>query len=193
MNNKSFSPENSLKTIEAAINEAKTSKTGASFYYILWGLILLINYSLHYLIIVKPILKGTFIDIFSWVLFPIGGLLSMLNKKNDQMKETNVPNLEKVYFFAFTSFAMVYGILSIASTYLSYSFSIMLFPLIIGSTVYIVGGISKHKPSIIGGVFSMLISILSILSIIEIQYLIAAFSCITACIIPGITMKKSNV
>jgi hypothetical protein len=189
----SFTAESSLRTIETAINEAKRSKTGASFYYIIWGLILLINYSVHYLIIVKPELKGTFIDSFSWVLFPIGGLLSLLNKSKDQKKETYVPHLEKVYFYAFTGFAFLYGVLTFASTYLSSSLAIMLFPLIIGSTVYIVGGISKHKPSIIGGVISMLFSVVSILSIIEIQYLMASFACISACIIPGITMKKSNV
>lgn len=189
----SFTAESSLRTIETAINEAKRSKTGASYYYIIWGLILLINYSVHYLIIVKPELKGTFIDSFSWVLFPIGGLLSLLNKSKDQKKETNVPHLEKVYFYAFTGFAFLYGVLTFASTYLSSSLAIMLFPLIIGSTVYIVGGISKHKPSIIGGVISMLFSVVSILSIIEIQYLMASFACISACIIPGITMKKSNV
>ena len=189
----SFTAENSLRTIETAINEAKRSKTGASFYYIIWGLILLINYSVHYLIIVKPELKGIFIDSFSWLLFPIGGLLSLLNKSKDQKKETYVPHLEKVYFYAFTGFAFLYGVLTFASTYLSSSLAIMLFPLIIGSTVYIVGGISKHKPSIIGGVISMLFSVVSILSIIEIQYLMASFACISACIIPGITMKKSNV
>ena len=193
MDKNSFIAENSLRTIEAAINEAKKSKTGASFYFIVWGLILLINYTLHYLIIIKPILKGTIIDTFIWLIFPIGGLLSYLNKSKDKKKETYVPHLEIVYLFAFTGFAFIYGILSFASTFLSSSISIMFFPLIIGSTVYIVGGISKHKPSIIGGIISMLLSVVSILSIIEIQYLMAALSCIFACIIPGITMKKSNV
>ena len=188
-----FSTTNSLRTIEAAIIEAKTSKTGASFYYVLWGLILSIYFIIHFLIIINSDLRGTIIDTFNWVLFPIGGFLSYSNKSKDQKKETNVPQLEKVYLFAFTGFAFMYAILTFASTYLSSSIAIMLFPLIIGSTVYVVGGISKHKISIFCGIFSMLLTVVSVLSKLEIQFLIASISCISSCIIPGITMRKSNV
>ena len=193
MDRNNFNATDSIKTIELAIIEAKTLKTGSSFYYILWGFILFIYFIIHYIVILIPMLKGTIMSTFSFVLFPIGGLLSYLKKNKDQKEETYVPQLEKVYFFAFTSFAFMYAVLTFASTYLSSSIAIMFFPLIIGSTVYVVGGISRHKISIFGGFFSMLLTVLSILSIIEIQFLIAAIACIFACIIPGITMRKSNV
>lgn len=193
MDKTTFNASDSIKTIEAAINEAKTLKTGASFYYILWGFILFIYFLIHSLIILIPESRGSIMETFNWVLFPIGGLLSFLNKAKDRKVETYVPQLEKVYLFAFTGFAFMYGILTFASSYLSSSIAIMFFPLIIGSTVYIVGGISRHRISMIGGILSMLLTVISILSIIEIQYLIASLACISTCIIPGITMRKSNV
>ena len=88
MDKNTFSATDSLKTIEAAIIEAKSSKTGASFYYILWGIIQFIYFIVHTIIILKPELRGTIIDTFNWVLFPIGGLLSYINKSKDQ-KESN--------------------------------------------------------------------------------------------------------
>lgn len=193
MDKTTFNASDSIKTIEAAINDAKTLKTGASFYYILWGIILFIYFLIHSLIILIPEFRGTIMETFNWVLFPIGGLLSFLNKSKDRKEETYVPQLEKVYLFAFTGFAFMYGILTFASSYLSSSIAIMFFPLIIGSTVYIVGGISRHRISMIGGIFSMLLTVISILSIIEIQYLIASLACISTCIFPGISMRKSNV
>lgn len=193
MDKNTFSATDSLKTIEAAIIEAKSSKTGASFYYILWGIILFIYFIVHTIIILKPELRGTIIDTFNWVLFPIGGLLSYINKSKDQKEESYVPQLEKVYLFAFTGFAFMYAVLTFASNYLSSSIAIMFFPLIIGSTVYVVGGITKHKISIFGGILSMLLTVVSILSEIEIQFFMAALACISSCIIPGITMRKSNV
>lgn len=193
MDKTTFNASDSIKTIEAAINDAKTLKTGASFYYILWGIILFIYFLIHSLIILIPEFRGTIMETFNWVLFPIGGLLSFLNKTKDRKEETYVPQLEKVYLFAFTGFAFMYGILTFASSYLSSSIAIIFFPLIIGSTVYIVGGISRHRISMIGGIFSMLLTVISIMSIIEIQYLIASLACISTCIIPGITMRKSNV
>jgi hypothetical protein len=193
MDKNTFSATDSLKTIEAAIIEAKSSKTGASFYYILWGIILFIYFIVHTIIILKPELRGTIIDTFNWVLFPIGGLLSYINKSKDQKEESYVPQLEKVYLFAFTGFAFMYAVLTFASNYLSSSIAIMFFPLIIGSTVYVVGGISKHKISIFGWILSMLLTVVSILSEIEIQFFMASLACIASCIIPGITMRKSNV
>jgi len=193
MDKNTFSATDSLKTIEAAIIEAKSSKTGASFYYILWGIILFIYFIIHTIIILKSELRGTIIDTFNWVLFPIGGLLSYINKSKDQKEESYVPQLEKVYLFAFTGFAFMYAVLTFASNYLSSSIAIMFFPLIIGSTVYVVGGISKHKISIFGGILSMLLTVVSILSEIEIQFFMASLACIASCIIPGITMRKSNV
>jgi lipopolysaccharide export LptBFGC system permease protein LptF len=120
-------------------------------------------------------------------------LLSYINKSKDQKEESYVPQLEKVYLFAFTGFAFMYAVLTFASNYLSSSIAIMFFPLIIGSTVYVVGGISKHKISIFGGILSMLLTVVSILSEIEIQFFMASLACIASCIIPGITMRKSNV
>jgi hypothetical protein len=193
MDKKPFTAADSLRTIEDAINEVKITKTGAAFYYVLWGMILFVYYLLHWLTIIKTELKGTIIDSYNWLLFPIGGLLSYLNKNKDLEKENYVPHLEKVYFFAFTSFAFIYAVINFASSILLSSLVITLFPLIIGSTVYMVGGISKHKPSIVGGVISMVLSVVSLLSIIEFQYLMAAFACIASLIIPGITMRKSNV
>lgn len=191
MDTEKFNTTDSIRTIEEAINEVKTTKSDASFYYILWGSILLIYFLLHYYINKMPDLKSTYLNSFSWLLFPLGGLLSFFNKSKET--ENYVPLFERVYFWSFTAFACLYGVLTFASTYFSSSLSIMLFPLIIGSIVYIVGGITKHTPSIIGGVIGIVFSLFSIMSTTEIQYLIASLTCLSTCIIPGITMRKSNV
>jgi hypothetical protein len=193
MDTSKFNTVDSLKTIEAAFNETKTAKTGASFYYILWGIVLFLYFSLQFTISKNPVLKGSLLHTFSWVLFPIGGIFSYLNKSKEQEKESYVPFFERVYFWAFTAFACLYGVLTFASAYLSSPLMIMLFPSIIGATVYTVGGITKHKASIIGGIIGIVFSFLSVLSATDFQYLIAALACISTCIIPGISMRKSNV
>lgn len=193
MDKNTFNAIDSLKTIEAAINETKTTKTGAVFYYLLWGSILCCYFLIQFFISMKATLSGSFLYSFSWILFPIGGLFSYLNKRKDEKNETYVPQLEKVYFFGFTGFALMYAIITFASTFLSLPLSIIFFPLISGLTVFVIGGISKHNTSIFGGIISMLLSIISILSNVEIAYLLASIACITSFIIPGITMRKSNV
>jgi hypothetical protein len=193
MDENKFNATDSLKTIETAINETKTTKTGASFYYNLWGTILCCYFLIQFFIGLKPTISASFLNSFSWILFPVGGIFSYLNKRRDEKNETYIPQLEKVYFFGFTGFAIMYGIFTFASTFLSLPLSIIFFPLISGLTVFVIGGISKHNISIFGGIFSMLLSIISILSNVEIAYLLASIACITSFIIPGITMRKSNV
>ncbi|MFM1915986.1 MAG: hypothetical protein RLZZ531_1655 [Bacteroidota bacterium] len=193
MDENKFNATDSLKTIEAAINETKTTKTGAAFYYMLWGSILCCYFLIQFFIGIKLTISGSFLYSFNWILFPIGGFFSYLNKRKDEKNENYVPQLEKVYFFGFTGFAIMYAIFTFASTLFSLPLSIIFFPLISGLTVFVIGGISKHNISIFGGIFSMLLSIISILSNIEIAYLLASIACITSFIIPGITMRKSNV
>ena len=193
MNKNTFNVIDSLKTIETAINETKTTKTGAAFYYVLWGSILCCYFLIQFFIGIELTFSGSFLFSFNWILFPIGGLFSYLNKRKDEKNETYVPQLEKVYFFGFTGFAIMYAIFTFASTLFSLPLSIIFFPLISGLTVFVIGGISKHNISIFCGIFSMLLSIISILSNSEIAYLLASIACITSFIIPGITMRKSNV
>ena len=193
MENISFSPADSLKTIQEAINETRSVKTGASFYYILWGAVLFVYFALSFLSIEIPSLKGSIIDSYNWLVFPIGGLLSALNKNKDKEKETTVPHFEKIYFFAFTGFAMTYGIATLASIFLIPNLSIIMFPVLLGATVYTVGGITKHQPSIIGGIIGMTLSGISILSNLEVQILCAALAAISSSFIPGILMKNKHV
>lgn len=185
--------KDAIRTIEDAINQAKSEKTGASFYYQLWGMILFAYFMLHYLLFVIPGWQGTFIDNLSWMLFPLGGLLSMIRKTKENKKETVVPHLEKVYFFAFTGLAMAYGTVFTLSIYLQSSLAIILYPMLLGLCIYIAGGITKHVPSIIGGVLGIIFTGFSLFASLDLQFLSAALASLFTCAIPGYLMKKSHV
>ncbi len=185
--------ESSIKTIEQAIQEAKIEKTDAYFYYILWGVLLFMYFFLGYLINANLISNNYFFGNYSWILFPIGGILSLLQKKKNKEAELKVvSNHEKVYLFAFTGFAMLYAFTLIHSLYIMYNYSIIIFPLLLGVTVYIVGGITKNIFSIIAGILSAICSVVSMYSSKEMHYLMAAIAVFIACIISGIIMKRKN-
>lgn len=193
MSKEAFNVDESLKTIEEALHHTRGTKTGASFYYIQWGSVLFVYYFIHFLIIKLPALQSSAIDSLSWILFPIGGILSILNKKKDDQKETYVSHFEKIYFWGFTGFAMLYGIVTSVSIFSVPSLTIILFPALLGVTVYIVGGITKHWPSVYGGILGLLFTGLSMRSGLELQYLYAALASVFCCLIPGILMRKTNV
>lgn len=191
METKNFNPGDSIKTIEEALKQAKAEKTGASFYYLLWGSILLIHYLLLYAATQYP--PGDLLETIVWIVFPIGGLLSYLKSRKDTKSEKMLSHYEKIYLFAFGGFALAYGTIFIASAFTQPHLQIALYPLLLGFTVFVTGGITKHKASMIGGVLGIICAGISLNVSLEIQYLLAALSSLVSCIIPGYLMKNSNV
>ncbi len=193
METSNFNPSDSIKTIEDALKQVKSEKTGASYYYVVWGTLLLIHYLLLFFVTRFPDLKGNFIETIIWGVFPLGGLLSFLRGKKDSKNEKMLSLHEKVYLYTFGGFALCYGTVFIASAITEPSFLIAIYPLLLGFTVFVVGGITKHKPSLICGVLSILCTGISLNVSLELQYLLAALASLISCIIPGFLMKNSNV
>lgn len=183
----------SIKTIEESLATTRKIKTGAQFYFILWGCILCLYFSMHFLAITYfKNYTETFLN-WTWVLFPLGGFGSMLNKKSDDKNETAKSHFDRVYFVVFIALSIMYAIVTLISIRFNQHLIIILFPMLIGCAVFITGGITKHSASIIGGALSMPLTIISYNAELNLAYLLAAVAALCACIIPGILMKGANV
>jgi len=190
MKTTNFDPKSSLKTIEEAINQVKSERTGASFYYQVWGLLLFIYYFLNYVQLSYPELKLLALKNILWIIFPIGGIISFIKKKKDQQRESVISHFEKIYLFGFLGFALTYGTICVSTIHSFTPLPILLYPLLLGFTVFVIGGITKHAPSIIGGI---LCTGISFNFPIEGSYLLAAVASLGSCFIPGLLMKNSHV
>ena len=192
METENFNPRDSIKTIENALKQAKSEKTGAYYYYIVWGALLFIHYFLFFLIIRFPDLKSGLLITVIWSVFPIGGWLSYRRGKKDTKTEKVLSHYEKVYLYAFGGFALAYGIVFISSVQHA-TLAVSLFPLLIGFAVFVVGGIVKHRASVIGGVLGIILTGISLNIPVEFQYLLAALSALISCLIPGLLMRNKDV
>lgn len=193
METENFNPNDSIKTIENALSQAKSEKTGAYYYYILWGALLFIHFLLLFFMTRFPDFKSGLLTSIIWSVFPIGGLLSYLRGKKEDKTEKLVSHYEKVYLYAFGGFALAYGIIFLSSIVQQSSLFISLFPVLIGLTVFVVGGITNHKASLVGGVIAIVLTAFSLNTSIEFQYLFAALASLITCLLPGFLMKKNNV
>ena len=193
MEKQNYTPEDALKTINEALNVVKNEKTGAAFYYLIWGSFLFAYFFIHYLCIQYQNLNGSLLEQFSWLVFPIGGVFSILRKKNEQHREHMELHYERIYFIAFTGFALAFGIFFSFSVSVSPLLFLTFFPLLSGLTVYIVGGITRHMPSIIGSIAGILCSGFTLLVSVESQFLFAAIAMIVTYVIPGLLMKNKHV
>lgn len=193
MKSNNFQPGDSLKTIEAAIQQTKSESTGARFYYILWGLMLMLHFALRYVTSHYPNLSGSLTTTLIYLVFPIGGLLSYLRSKKDDKKETIKLHYEKVYVFGFGGFAIAYGIIFLATVISNRELPIILFPLLLGLTVFFTGGMTRFRPSIICGIIGIICTGISVNATIETQYALAAMASLITLVIPGYLMKLAHV
>lgn len=190
METENFNPNDSIKTIENALNQAKGEETGAFYYYILWGTLLGIHYVLLFFTAKFPEYRNGFFETITWSVFPIGGLLSYLRSKKDDKTETVLPLNERVFLYGFGGFALAYGVISIASGAQQPTLIVALFPLLLGFTVFVIGGVTKDKVSLIGGILGIIMTGISLNSLLEYQFLFASLASVVTCLLPGILMKK---
>lgn len=183
----------SVNTIQKSLESTKIIKTNASFYYLWWGSILLIYYFSNFLLLSSFKETGNTISQWLWLIFPLGAVGSIFNKKKDDITETAISKSEKTYFYTFTAFAMMFAVTSMYSLITNTLLSLKFLPMMLGTTVYVTGGITKHKPSIFGGVLSVSLTIFSLTADTSLNYLFAAIAVVLSCIIPGLLMKNSNV
>lgn len=183
----------SIRIIESAQKKTEQLQTGAAYYYKLWGLILAGFYLTRYLEFQVAPDTAQFLQSTNWILFVFGGVLSGLRKKKDQVTELVVPKQESVYFFTFTGFAISIFVSSLYARINNTSMDIQYFPFLLGLTIYITGGITKHKSSIICGIITISLCLPAFYFNLEAQLLIAAIASILGSFIPGLLMKNKHV
>ncbi len=192
MASQNLSSEESISIIENSLKQSSKQKTGASNYYIIWGLILFAYYFVQFLNLhFKTTITGLIAD-NSTLLFPLGGLLSFLQSRKDDKTEMVIPLIEKVYTYGWIAASIGLSVLSFA--YFENFIEILCFGvlLIFGLVNFIIGGVVGFKPLIIGGFLSMLLCLLSVYCDLEYKFLITAIGVIFTCAIPGIMMKSSK-
>lgn len=185
--------KDSIRIIDKAQQQTEQISTGAAYYYKLWGLVLGTYFFIRFIEFGLPKESALMLQSFDWLCFVIGGILSGLRKKHDQAIEKVVPKMEVIYFYTFTGFALATMVVQFYARMLNTTIDVQLFPFLLGLTVYITGGITKHKPSIFLGLLSIFLCIPSLFLVLEYQFLMASLASIIGSFLPGVLMRNQNV
>lgn len=177
----------SLQIIESMFAESRKSLHKNSFYFILWGALLMP------LGIAESLFYG---EEMLWVQWPvvgiIGGLISgVYGKKED--KRSGISTMgDRITSYTWGAFAvtMIIAIVYTVSNQLHPAAMILL---LAGSATFISGGISKFKPFVWGGI-ALEIGALCCAFVLAPQYhgLVFSASLLLGYLIPGIMLKKSE-
>jgi hypothetical protein len=182
-----------IEVLENALRFSDKVSTTASYYYQLWGSILFVHFFLNLLISIDATNHVLLLKNISILIFPIGGLLSYKKKKYDTKNEVVQSIYERVYFWGFVSFSICYGILFVYTIWSQTNLFYKLYPLFVGTTVAFIGGVIKHKPSILLGFIGCLGAIISLIkNDQQILLLISSLVSLISIYLPGKLLKHGN-
>ena len=185
-----LTPEAGISIIGQSLKQTTNQKTGASNYYIIWGTVLFIFYTIQFLVYHFQTTLLANIAGWSMLVYPIGGLLSFIQSKRDKKTETMVPLNEKLYTYSGASLTL--GTLCIGNI-IHFQETLCIGTLIIfGLINFIIGGMTKFKPLIIGGAISIVLSVAIPHLTLDYKFLMAAIGILCTCLVPGILMKNTD-
>ena len=177
----------SIKIIENMFNESRKSLHNNSFYFILWGALLIPAGIVEFLFYGNENL---------WMIWPtigvLGGIISAIYGRKEDKRSGITTTGDRIINYTWGAFVMTL-IFSIAYSVDRNLSPVPLILMLAGSATFISGGISKFTPFILGGVALELGAILSGFVFEPIYHgLIFSGSIFLGYVIPGIILKKSE-
>lgn len=177
----------SLEIIERMLSENKKSLHRNSFYFLLWGGLLIPAGVAEYLMHGKP---------YFFMIWPavgiLGGAISMIYGMKES-KRTGVKTLgDRIteYTWGAFLFTMVFGIAyTVANGLTPHAFILI----VAGMATFISGGISKFKPFVLGGITLALGAIICAFIVEPVYHsLVFSASILMGYVIPGLMLRKSE-
>lgn len=192
MNQEKFTTEDSLAIIEQSLKQSANQKTGASNYYIIWGSVLFIYLIGHFIALHFPNDTTASIANSLTSIFAIGGILSFLQSRKDDKNETVVPLNDKLYTYSWIGASIGLGAICLGNIpHMQDGFCLGIL-LMFGVVNFIIGGVTKFYPLIIGGTLSMLLAVFIPNVTMDYKFLITAIGVLFTCLIPGLLMKTTK-
>ena len=177
----------SIEIIEQMLAESKKSLYNNSFYFLLWGALLVPAGIAEYFLQATP---------YVWVPWPTvgitGGIISMIYGKRQETKNGIGSAADRITMFTWGAFGFsLFFVLAFSAVNNMLPHTLIL--LVAGSATFISGGISKFKPFIYGGIVLGLGALLCAF-VLEPKYHSLAFSLFIflGYVIPGIILRKEE-
>lgn len=194
---KEFTPEESLQLISQIISRTRRNLKASSFYFILWGWVIVFAslacfFTIKYMVSIQ---QFKYINLGAWMawIIPvligaiIGRVHSYKMEKQENVK-SQIGNIMKVLWSA-NGVTIIIGCLI---AYKSKFYPAPIILAIVGMSTFLTGYIIKFKALLFGGIIFWLSALISLYIPGDYQLLLTAFSIILGYLIPGYMIKYSK-
>lgn len=196
-NEKTMTPEESLQIIQKAILHSRNNLREGSFYYLLWGWVLLFASILCYFVLwyflKREMYEGLYLKaLASWIIpivigFIIQWIYNSRNQRHDQIRTHIDRYLGSLWVAA--------GLVFVIMVIISYILGVYPTPFILavmGLATFTSGMIVRFNPLMFGGVIFVLASVISAFVPGIYELIVFAVSIVLGYLIPGYMLKMSK-
>jgi hypothetical protein len=187
-NEKVLKPEESLQIIEKMIQRTQKNLHDSSFYFLLWGWIILIGNLGHIIMNRIPTIDKPYLI---WLIVIPGIIANFIYGMKQGKKNCVRTHLDRVNFLNWMSFLVGYAIVIVFMKQFNYKVTPLIF-ILAGNATFLTGIIIKFKPLIWGGIVFWLGVILQFVLPIEYVEFVSPVVIILGYLIPGYLLKFQN-
>lgn len=181
----------SMKIIQEMIATSKNNLKDNSFFYLLWGWLVLVASITHFVLIQV----GYQHPYIAWpILMSAGAVASVIAGYRMGKKSRVVSHVDKMMIFLWYGFLVVITLMIFLAIFGILSW-IAFYPMIIslyGLGTFVSGGVLKFKPLIIGGISCWVIAVIVVFIPGDYVLLMTALSVIIAYLVPGYILKSKS-
>ena len=186
MEDKNFSPQQSLVLIEGMISKAKSSVADSSIYFLLWGWVVFIACTLQYVLKVLVRYEHHY---YAWFLTIIGivgsAYIGMKQEKHVKVRTYIDESIDYLWMSIGISFLVLAFIFARIGWQFCYPFYMLLY----GIGCFVTGRLIKFSPLVWGGIGAWLLSAVSAWLDYDTDILLTAAAILISYIIPGHLLK----
>ena len=185
-----FNEEDSLAVISEMISVAKRSFMRVSYYFLLWGWLLLAAGLLEY--VLRNVLDMRHIAWIGWPLVGIlGGIFAALRGRKESTTVGAITYMDRVFMYLWGGFVVTL-VLVIVTNLMRHSNPGPAIIILTGLPTFVSGGVMRFRPLIVGGLLFWLLGLLAYIAPGEYSSLLFCAAIAAGYLVPGYLLQKAE-
>jgi hypothetical protein len=189
MEEKNFSPEQSLQLIQSMIQKTKEQITDNSKYFLLWGWLTVVAILGQFVLKVLVKYQGHY---YVWFILFAGIAVSVYWGVQDEKKEKVKTYVSESMKHLWSGMGISFFVMTVLFSKLGFQYCYPFFILMYGLGTFVTGRLLNYKPFIIGGIVAWVLSAVSIQFKFDYQMLFAVGALLASYIIPAHMFRFNN-
>jgi hypothetical protein len=186
---KDLTPEQSLATIESMIAEAKRSFHRNSFYFLLWGALLIVAMAFN----LAMARMNNPIGSYAWgVIGIVGGLVSFLHGARESKRLPVRTAMDRVIMWLWFAFVITMLTIIVGAGTVGYATPIGSIMVLTGLPTFVSGQLMRFRPLIFGGILFWILGTISFFVDVQVMALLYIAAMLFGYIVPGYLLKRQE-